>query len=45
MDKILELYLDYVNNFLTVSSFAEHYGFSIGFADSLIEEGRRIRNQ
>lgn len=34
------LYLDYVNNFLTVEKFAEHYGVSFQLADLIISEGR-----
>lgn len=36
----LELYLDYVNNFLTVSSFAEYYDMTEEAALSIIETGR-----
>jgi hypothetical protein len=35
-----KLYLDYVNNFLTVKAFAEYYGLSEGAARSLIEKER-----
>ena len=27
-DRLIELYLDWFNNFLTVSVFAEYYGFT-----------------
>lgn len=33
-------YLDYVNNFITVEKFAEHYGVSEGLARVMIEEMR-----
>lgn len=36
------LYLEYVNDFLTVERFAEFHGFSVEFATALIEEGRRL---
>ncbi len=35
-----EMYLDYVNNFLTVSKFAEHYNISEDQANSIINEFR-----
>lgn len=37
---IVALYLDYVNNFLTVERFAEHYEVSFQLADLIISEGR-----
>lgn len=43
-DKYQELYLDYVNNFLTVARFAEYYGMSIEYANHVIEIGRRLNN-
>ena len=39
------VYLDYINNFLTVAKFAEHYGISEIFADQVITEGRRINKE
>ena len=37
--KTLEvMYLDYVNNFLTVGAFAEHYGISEELATAIINE-------
>ena len=36
-----EMYLDYVNNFLTVEKFAEHYGITEEKANEIIEEGSR----
>ena len=38
-----EKYLDYLNNFLTVSAFAEHYELTESEAIALIEKGR-MRN-
>lgn len=35
-----EKYLDYLNNFLTVSAFAEHYELTENQANALIERGR-----
>lgn len=42
--RIIELYLDFVNNFLTTQAFASHHGFSIYQANRIIECGRDIRN-
>jgi hypothetical protein len=37
--KTLEtMYLDYVNNFLTVGAFADHYGISKELATTIINE-------
>ena len=36
------MYLDYVNNFLTVESFSEYYNISEEFAVALIKEGKKI---
>lgn len=38
---IEEVYLDYVNNYLTIPWFANHYDFSEEFAEAIIKEGRR----
>lgn len=35
-----ELFLDYFNNFLSVQYFAEHYGFELGQAQEIINQGR-----
>ena len=32
------MYLDYVNNFLTVGAFADHYGISEELATAIINE-------
>ena len=37
-----KMYLDYVNNFLTVESFSEYYNISEEFAVALIKEGKKI---
>ncbi len=42
MNREYELYLDYVNNFLTVSKFAEHYGLSETKALSIINKFREV---
>lgn len=43
-DKYEELYLDYVNNFLTVGAFADHYDLSEMSALYVIEWGRKEHN-
>jgi len=40
-----ELYLDYVNNYLTVEKFAEHHEVSFFMAMQIIEEGRAIHEE
>lgn len=45
MQKILYMYLDYVNNFLTVGKFASYYGISEEKANRLINLGRKIHNR
>ncbi len=42
---VSELYLDYVNNYLTVEKFAEHHEISFFMAMQIIEEGRAIHEQ
>ena len=41
---IINTYLDYVNNFLTIGAFACHYGISIEMANVIIKEGRELNN-
>lgn len=41
---IIKLYLDWLNNFITVEAFAAHYGLSVAEAARLIEVGRYIRS-
>lgn len=38
------LYLDYVNNFLTVECFANYYSFDVGTAKKYINIGKKIHN-
>lgn len=40
--KIQKMYLDYVNNFLSVDKFAEHYGITKKQAISIINKGKKI---
>lgn len=39
-DKLQEAYLDYVNNYLTVSVYADHNGLTVKQAETLIHLGR-----
>lgn len=39
-----ELYLDWVNNFLTVGRFAEYYGITVEHANAIIDAGRYSDN-
>jgi hypothetical protein len=40
--ELQEMYLDWVNNFLTVKVFAEYYEISVTTAADIIEEGETI---
>lgn len=40
-DKLIELYLDYKNNYGTVAKFAEHNAISVEDAETIIEIGRK----
>ena len=42
LDKFTKMYLDWVNNFLTVECFAEHYAISVNDAKIIIDLGRKI---
>ena len=39
------IYLDWVNNFISVEGFASYYDISIEVANKLIDEGREIHKQ
>ena len=39
---LIDKYLDYVNNYITVSKFAEHNGISEQLANMVINEGREL---
>ena len=41
-DTLLEAYLDWKNNYLTVEVFAEHHGLTVGQAHTLILLGRDV---
>lgn len=42
LDEFVTMYLDWVNNFLTVPCFAEHYRISVEDAQIIIDIGRSI---
>lgn len=42
--EMLQMYLDYFNDFLTVERFAAYYGISEEFAREVIEIGRETLN-
>ncbi len=44
-EALRRLYLDYVNDYLTVEVFAEHHGLSVPDASLVIEAGRRLHEQ
>ncbi len=39
------LFLDYVNNFISVEGFARYYGYGTEEAEKTISIGRKIHNQ
>ena len=41
----IKLYLEYVNNFLTIERFAEYYGFTVIEAEKIINKGRELLNK
>lgn len=42
--KIIEMYLDYVNNFISVQAFADYYGLNTVEANIIINAGRELNN-
>ena len=44
-DKLQEAYLDWVNNFLSIEKFAEHYGLELDEAVMVIRIGRSIHER
>lgn len=41
----VSMYLDYVNNFMTVAAFADHYGIDDATALEVIEDGRELHEE
>ena len=39
---LIEFYLDYVNNYVSIARVAEDYGFTVEFVRAGIAEGRRL---
>lgn len=39
---LINLYLDWVNNFLSYEGFSEYYNLSLEFSKELIKEGKRL---
>jgi len=44
-DAIIEIYLDWVNNFLSLDKFAEHYGLDEIDAHYIIDLGRKLNEE
>lgn len=42
LDRFTGLYLDWLNNFLTLEKFAEHHGISLETAEKIRDLGRAI---
>ena len=42
--RFTELYLSYLNDFLTVEAFANYYGLTTADADFIVATGRAINN-
>ena len=43
-DYYQSLFLDYVNNFVTLKGFAHYYGFTLTESERVISIGRKIHN-
>jgi hypothetical protein len=43
--QLREFYLDWVNNYLTVETMAEHHGLDVSHARTLIDIGRDAHQQ
>ena len=44
-ETIQDTYLDYVNNYLTITTFAEHKGLTYDEAEDLIRMGRKLHER
>ena len=44
LDKFTQMYLDYVNNFITIDKFAEHYNISMYAARKIVQLGQDINH-
>ena len=45
MQKLIKMYLKYLNDFLTVERFAEWHGLDIEDARTIIDMGRKYHNR
>ena len=43
--QLIELYLDWVNNFVSLEGFASHYELTTEEANTLIDLGRKFNNE
>lgn len=43
--QLAALYLEFLNDFLTVQGFADHHGFTFWKAHEIIERGRKVHNR
>lgn len=44
LDQFTKLYLDYVNNFISIQAFAYHYGINYEEAETIIKLGHQINH-
>ena len=44
MERAEEMYLEWVNDFLTIECFAEYHEITVAVAEKIIAEGRRINH-
>lgn len=44
LDTFVLMYLDYVNNFLSVEAFAHHYAITVNTAEQIIIAGRLVKS-
>lgn len=44
LDQFVKMYLDYINNFISIGAFAAHYGITQKEAVNIIELGHQIRS-
>jgi len=41
-NELIKLYLDWINNFITIANFSENYNLKIKQAEKLREKGRKL---
>lgn len=42
---LIDVYLDWVNNFITIPAFADYYGVSESEAKAIIDLGRKLHDE